>query len=183
MFGFMKRKAKEKPVQVALAMTDMQTDPVETNVRGQTLTSNACGGTNPDLPPQTAFREAPETPAPAENVHASSNRDERLRIRLTQKEMDMVKRHAKEAGTDCSKYVRSELSAAELIHTPQPDCEALRIMLNRPGRRLDDILTRAYETGFIDIPELEKTLPELWVWSREIAVHYSGEDDDEKTAM
>jgi len=38
MFGFMKRKAKEKPVQVALAMTDMQTDPVETNVRGQTLT-------------------------------------------------------------------------------------------------------------------------------------------------
>ena len=40
MFGFKKRKAKEKPVQVALAMTDMQTDPVETNVRGQTLTSN-----------------------------------------------------------------------------------------------------------------------------------------------
>ena len=135
------------------------------------------------MPPQTAFREAPETPAPAENVPVRSNRDKRIRIRLTQKEMDMVKRRAKEAGTDCSKYVRSELSAAEVIHTPQPDCEALRIMLNRPGRRLDDILARAYETGFIDIPELEKTLPELWVWFREIAVHYSGEDDDEKTAM
>lgn len=183
MFGFMKRKAKEKPVQVALAMTDMQTDPVETNVRGQTLTSNVCGGTNPDLLPQTAFREAPETPAPAENVHASSNRDERLRIRLTQKEMDMVKRHAKEAGTDCSKYVRSELSAAEVIHTPQPDCEALRTMLNRPGRRLDDLLARANTTGFIDIPKLEKTLPELRACYREIAVHYGEEDDDEKTAM
>lgn len=183
MIGFMKRREKEKPIQVAPTATDMQTDPGEANVRGQTLTSNACGGTNPNLPPQTAFREAPETPAPAENTPVCSNRDQRLRIRLTQKEMNMVKRRAKEAGTDCSKYVRSELSAAEVINTPQPDCEALRIMLNRPGRRLDDILARAYETGFIDIPELEKTLPELWVWFREIAVHYSGEDDDEKTAM
>ena len=183
MFGFMKRRAKEQPLQVVPTATDAQANPVETNVHGQTLTSNACGGTNPNLPPQTDFKEVPETPATAENVHVSSKRDQRLRIRLTQKEVNMVKRRAKEAETDCSKHVRSELSAAEVIHTPQPDCEVLRIMLNRPGRRLDDILARAYETGFIDIPELEKTLPELWVWFREIAVHYSGEDDDEKTAM
>ena len=183
MFGFMKRKAKEKPVQVALAMTDMQTDPVETNVRGQTLTSNACGGTNPNLPPQTAFREVPDTPTPVENTPVSSNRDQRLRIRLTQKEMDMVKRRAKEAVTDCSKYVRSVLGTAEVIHTPQPDCEALRILLNRPGRRLDDILARAYKTGFIDFPELEKTLSELRACYREIAVYYGREVDDEKTAM
>jgi len=183
MFGFKKRKAKEKPIQVVPTATDAQTNPIEANVRGQTLTSNACGGTNQDLPPQTAFRESPETPVPAEDEPARSNRNQRLRVRLTQKEMNQVKRRAKEAGTDCSKYVRSVLGAAEVIHTPQPDCEALRIMLNRPGRRIDDILTRAYKTGFIDIPELEKTLPELWVWFREIAVHYSGEDDDEKTAM
>ena len=183
MFGFKKRKAKEKPIQVVTTVPDMQTDPGEANVRGQTLTSNACGGTNPNLPPQTAFREAPETPAPAENTPVCSNRDQRLRIRLTQKEMNMVKRRAKEAGTDCSKYVRSVLSAAELIHTPQPDCEALRIMLNRPGRRLDDILARAYKTGFIDVPELEKTLTELQACYREIAILYGGEDDDEKTAM
>lgn len=183
MFGFKKRKAKEKPRQAVPTVTDTQTNSVETNVRGHTLTSNACGGTNRDLPPQTAFREVPETPTPAENAPVRSNRDKRLRIRLTQKEMDMVKRHAKEAGTDCSKYVRRELSAAELIHTPQPDCEALRIMLNRPGRRLDDILARAYKTGFIDIPELEKTLSELRECYCEIAAFYGGEDDDEKTAM
>ena len=123
------------------------------------------------------------TPTPAENVPVRSNRDKRIRIRLTQKEMDMVKRHAKEAGTDCSKYVRRELSAAELIHTPQPDCDALRTMLNRPGRRLDDILARAYKTGFIDIPELEKALYELRECYREIAAFYGGDDDDEKTAM
>ena len=158
MFGFMKRRAKEQPLQVVPTATDAQANPVETNVHGQTLTSNACGGTNPNLPPQTDFREVPETPATAENTPVRSNRDQHLRIRLTQKEMDIVKRRAKEAGMDCSKYVRSELSAAEVIHTPQPDCEALRIMLNRPGRRLDDILARAYKTGFIDVPELEKTL-------------------------
>ena len=183
MFGFIRKKRKEKSAPEPPIEVIRETDHDGPNVRGQTLTSNACGGTNHDLPPQTAFREAPETPAPAENVHASSNRDQRLRIRLTQKEMDMVKRHAKEAGTDCSKYVRSELSAAELIHTPQPDCEALRIMLNRPGRRLDDILARAYKTGFIDVPELEKTLTELRACYREIAIFYGGEDDYEKTAM
>ena len=183
MFGFKKRKTKEKPRQAVPTVTDTQTNSVETNVRGHTLTSNACGGTNQDLPPQTAFREAPETPAPAENSYVRSNRDKRIRIQLTQKEMDMVKRHAKEAGTDCSKYVRSELSAAELIHTPQPDCDALRRMLNRPGRRLDDILARAYKTGFIDNPELEKALSELRECYREIAAFYGGDDDDEKTAM
>ena len=183
MFGFKKRKAKEKPIQAVPTVPDIRTNPGETNVRGQTLTSNACGGTNPDLPPQAAFRAVPETPIPTDNEPVRSNRDQRLRIRLTQKEMDMVKRRAKEAGTDCSKYVRSVLSAAEVIPTPQPDCEALRMMLNRPGRCLDDILARAYKAGFIDIPELEKTLPELLAWFREIAVHYGGEDDDEKTAM
>ncbi|MBR1843119.1 MAG: hypothetical protein IJ788_07615 [Oscillospiraceae bacterium] len=183
MFGLKKRKAKEKQIQVVPTVTDAQTDPVETNVRGQSLTSNACGGTNQDLPPQTAFREVPETPAPAEPKPVRCNRDKRLRIRLTQKEMDMVKRRAKEAGTDCSKYVRRELSAAELIHTPQPDCESLRTMLNRPGRRLDDILARAYKTGFIDVPELEKTLSELRECYREIAAFYGGDDDNEKTAM
>ena len=183
MFGFLRKKKQEKPAPKSPTEAVLGTDHDEANVRDAILTSNACGGTNPDFPPQTAFREIPETPVPAENVHASSNRDQRLRIRLTQIEMDMVKRHAKEAGTDCSKYVRSELSAAELIHTPQPDCEALRIMLNRPGRRLDDILARAYKTGFIDVPELEKTLTELRACYREIAILYGGEDDYEKTAM
>lgn len=116
-------------------------------------------------------------------MHVSSKRDCRIKIRFTPKELADVKRKAKEAGTDCSKYVRSKLSAAELIHTPQPDCEALRILLNRPGRRLDDILARAYKTGFIDVPELEKTLTELQACYREIAILYGWEDDDEKTAM
>ena len=183
MFGFIRKKRKEKSAPEPPIEVIRETDHDGPNVRGQTLTSNVCGGTNPDSPPQTAFREAPETPAPAEIEPESNNRDQRLRIRLTQKEMDHVKRRAKEAGTDCSKYVRSVLSAAELIHTPQPDCEALRTMLNRPGRRLDDLLARANTTGFIDIPELEKTLPELRACYREIAVCYGGEIEDEKTAM
>ena len=183
MFGFLRKKRKDKPVPEPLTEVVRETDYDGANVRDAILTSNACGGTNPDLPPQTAFREAPETPAPAENEPVHDNRDQRLRIRLTEKELDRVKRRAKEAGTDCSKYVRSILNSAELIPTPQPDCGALRTMLNRPGRRLDDILARANTTEFIDIPELERTMPDLWACYREIAIHYGGEDDNEKTAM
>ncbi len=183
MFGFLRKKRPEQIPPEPPAEVVRETDQDEANVRGQTLTSNACGGTNPDLPPQTAFREAPETPVPSENVPTRNNRDQRLRIRLTEKEMDRVKRRAMEAGTDCSKHVRSILNSAELIPTPQPDCEALRTMLNRPGHRLDDILARANTTGFIDIPELERTMPDLWACYREIAIHYGGEDDNEKTAM
>ena len=40
MFGFKKRKSKEKLLQVVPTTTDAQANPVETNVRGQTLTSN-----------------------------------------------------------------------------------------------------------------------------------------------
>ena len=183
MFGFKKKKKTQKEDDEQRINQKEIDDLGMEEMDGLILASNACGGTNPNLPPQTAFREVPDTPTPAENTPVSNNRDQRLRIRLTQKEMDMVKRQAKEAGTDCSKYVRSELSAAELIHTPQPDCEALRILLNRPGRRLDDILARAYKTGFIDFPELEKALSELQACYREIAVHYGMEVDDEKTAM
>ena len=183
MFGFLRKKRKEKPAPEPPIEVVRETDRDEANVRGQTLTSNACGGTNPDLPPQTAFREAPETPAPAEKEPVYDNRDQRLRIRLTEKELDRVKHRAKEAGTDCSKYVRNILNSAELIPTPQPDCEALRTMLNRPGRRLDDILARANTAGFIDIPELEKSLPELWACYREIAIHYGGEDNNAETPM
>lgn len=183
MFGFLRKKKQKEQALESPTEVVRETDHDEANVRDAILTSNVCGGTNPDLPPQTAFRETPETPAPAENGPTGNNRDQRLRIRLTEKEMKRVKRRAKEAGTDCSKYVRSILNSAELTPTPQPDCEALRTMLNRPGRRLDDILSRANTTGYIDIPELEKTLPELWACYREIAVHYGGEDEDEKTAM
>lgn len=183
MFGFLRKKRPEQIPPEPPAEVVRETGHDGANVRDTILTSNACGGTNPDLPPQTAFREAPETPAPVENMPVHNNRDQRLRIRLTEKEMGLVKRRAKEAETDCSKYVRSILNSAELIPTPQPDCEALRMMLNRPGCRLDAILARANTTGFIDIPELEKTLPELWACYREIAIHYGGENDNEKPAM
>ena len=155
----------------------------EEKVCGPNLASNACGGTNPDLPPQAAFREDPETPASAESKAVKNNLDHRLKIRFTPEELAEVKQKAKEAGTDCSKYVRGLLSAAELIHTPQPDCEALRTMLNRPGRRLNDILARANTTGFIDIPELEETLPGLWAYCRAVEVYYGKENEDEKSAV
>ena len=172
MFGFKKRKAKETPIQVAPTETDAQTNPIEANVRGQTLTSNACGGTNPDLPPQTAFREAPETPIPTENEPVRDKRDCRIKIRFTPKELADVKRKAKEAGTDCSKYIRGKLNSAELIPTPQPDIQALRAPFIGVGRHLDGILVRARMNGFVDIPDLEKAMDEYRKSYHALSVYY-----------
>ncbi len=160
MFGF-KRKRKlqratiEQPTQPTAEVT-----PIEANVRDTILTSNVCGGTNPDLPPQTDFREAPETPAPAETKPRSINRDCRIKIRLSDAELADVRRKAADAGTDCSKYVRTMLNAAEIVPTPQPDYDVVGAPLRKAGQHLDDILARANTMGFLDVPELQKAISE-----------------------
>lgn len=187
MFGRKRSEKPEKPAAEPCAIA-VESDSHDgehdgEKVCGPNLASNVSRGTNQDLPPETAFREAPETPDSAESKAAKNNLDHRIKIRFTPEELSDLKEQAKETGTDCSKYVRGLLGAAELIHTPQPDCEALRTLLNRPGRRLNDILARANTTGFIDIPELEETLPELRAYCRAVAVYYGEENEDEKTAM
>ena len=172
MFGFIRKKRKEKSAPEPPIEVIRETDPDEANVRGQTLTSNVCGGTNPDLPPQTAFREAPETPAPAENEPVRNNRDCRIKIRFTPKELADVKRKAKEAGTDCSKYIRGKLNSVELIPTPQPDIHALRAPFIEVGRHLDDILVRARMNGYVDIPDLEKAMNEYRKSYHALSVYY-----------
>lgn len=160
MFGFLRKKRKEKPAPEPPTEVVRETDHNGANLCGTILTSNACGGTNPDLPLQAAFRVAPETPVPAETKPVKVNRDCRIKIRFTPAELADVKQKAKEAGTDCSKYIRGKLNAAELIEVPHPDSAAMAVELNRVGRWIDEILVRANSQGFIDRSELLKALDE-----------------------
>ena len=68
MFGFKKKKKTQKEDDEQRINQKEIDDLGMEEMDGLILASNACGGTNPDLPPQTAFREAPETPAQTENV-------------------------------------------------------------------------------------------------------------------
>ena len=125
-------------------------------MNGQNPASNVSWGTNPDLPRETTFREAPETPAPAER----QNLDCRARIYFTPEELAYLKRKAQEAGTDCSKYVRAKVNATEVKDAPHIDWVDWRQRVNRAGSRINDVLARARSLGFIDMPELQKALDE-----------------------
>ena len=142
--------------------TKTEPTPDATKPDGQIFTSNVLRGTNPDLPPQTACQgqAAPETPAPTETKPARRNRDCRMKIRFTEAELADVKRKAAEAGLDRSKYIRAKMNAAKVTPAPTADATAFRAEVNRVGRRIDDIRTRTNVTGFIDTPELRKTLDE-----------------------
>ena len=172
MFGFMRKKRQEQPAPKPPTEVVGENDYNGANVRDTISTSNACGGTNQDFPPQTAFRETPETPRPAENETVRDKRDCRIKIRFTTKELADVKRKVKEAGTDCSKYIRGKLNSAELIPTPQPNIHALRAPFIEVGRHLDDILVRARKNGFVDIPDLGKAVNEYRKSYQAVSVYY-----------
>lgn len=141
---------------------------------GVSLASNVLWGTNQDLTPKTACQgDTPETPAPAAAKPARQNRTCRIKIRFTPEEYADVKRKAKEAGTDCSKYVRAKVCAAELVPGPDVDTAAYVAAVRRVGHRLNAICAQANATGFIDAPELRDTLREVTTLMNEIKAAFA----------
>ena len=183
MFGF---KRRPKP-EVTAPTTEPQVVPDDRTTQGeldgQICASNASRGTNPDLPRETAFREAPETPAPAEEQNRRDNKDQRIKIRFTPKEYARIQCRAAEAGMDCSKYIRSVLNAAELERTPQSGFAEQAQSLIRIGRRIDDILVRARTLGFVDAPALHAVLDEYRVVLEEIFLPFRGYEGYEETEL
>ena len=181
MFGF---KRKPKP-EITAQKTEPSVMPDDRDAQGELdgliWASNASRGTNPDLPRETAFREAPETPAPAEEQDRRDNMDQRIKIRFTPKEYARVQRRAAEAGTDCSKYIRSVINAVELERTPQSGFAEQAQSLIRIGRRLDDILVRARTLGFLDAPALRAALDEHRALLEEIFLPFRRYEDHEET--
>ena len=181
MFGF-KRRPKPETTAPETEPTVVQDDrAAQGELDGQIWASNASRGTNPDLPRETAFREAPETPAPAEEQDCRDNMDQRIKIRFTPKEYARVQHRAAEAGMDCSKYIRMVLNDVELERTPQSGFAKQAQSLIRIGRRLDDILVRARTLGFLDVPALHFTLDEHRAVLEEIYLPFRRYEDHEET--
>lgn len=149
--------------------------------RGYFIASNASRGTNPDLPRETAFREAPETPAPAEEQARRDNKDQRIKIRFTPQEFARIQAKANSIGIDSSKYIRMVLNDVELERTPQSGFAEQAQSLMRIGRRLDDILVRARMLGFLDVPALHSTLDEHRTVLEVIYLPFRRYEDHEET--
>ena len=183
MFGFKRRPKPEITVSATEPTVVPDDRDAQGELDGQIWASNASRGTNPDLPRETAFREAPETPAPAEEQDRRDNKDQRIKIRFTPKEYARVQHRAAEAGTDCSKYIRSVLNAAELERTPQSGFAEQAQSLICIGRRFNDILVRARTLGFLDVPALRSTLDEHRAVLEEIYLPFRRYEGSEETDL
>ncbi len=181
MFGF---KRKPKP-EITVPAAEPQVVPDDRDAQGELdgliWASNASRGTNPDLPRETAFREAPETPAPAEEQDRRDNKDQRIKIRFTPQEFARIQAKANSIGIDSSKYIRMVLNDTELERTPQSGFAEQAQSLIRIGRRLDDILVRARTLGFLDVPALHSTLDEHRTVLEEIYLPFRRYEDHEET--
>ena len=130
---------------------------------------------------ETAFREAPETPAPAEEQDRRDNMDQRIKIRFTPQEFARIQAKANSIGIDSSKYIRMVLNDVELERTPQSGFAKQAQSLIRIGRRLDDILVRARTLGFLDAPALRAALDEHRAVLEEIYLPFRRYGDHEET--
>jgi hypothetical protein len=180
MFGF-KRRPKPEIKAPATEPTVVPDDrAAQGELDGQIWASNASRGTNPDLPRETAFREAPETPAPAEEQARRDNKNQRIKIRFTPREFARIQAKANSIGIDSSKYIRLVLNAVELERTPQTGFSEQAQSLIRIGRCLDDILVRARTLGFLDAPALRAALDEYRAVLEEIYLpfrRYEGHEE------
>jgi hypothetical protein len=180
MFGF---KRRPKP-EITASATEPQVLPDDRAAQGELdgliWASNASRGTNPDLPRETAFREAPETPAPAEEQDRRDNMDQRIIIRFTPQEFARIQAKANSIGIDSSKYIRMVLNDTELERTPQLGFAEQAQSLIRIGRRLDDILVRARTLGFLDVPALRSVLDEHRTLLEEIYLPFRRYGDHEE---
>ena len=183
MFGFKRRPKPEITVPAPEQPVVPDDRDAEGKLDGQICASNASRGTNPDLPRETAFREAPETPAPAEEQNRRDNKDQRIKIRFTPQEFTRIQAKANSIGIDSSKYIRLVLNDTELERTPQTGFSEQTQSLIRIGRRFNDILVRARTLGFLDAPALRAVLDEYRVVLEEIFLPFRGYEGYEETEL
>lgn len=167
LFSFSKAKKTEPAEESAPSLDPPKLD-------GAIFASNVLWGTNQDLYPTTACQgKSPETPAPAETKPVRQKRDCRIKIRFTPEELADVKQKAKEAGLDCSKYIRAKVRAAKVRPLPAVNVAEHLADVRRVGAHLNQILAKANSLGFIDGPELRKALEETEAVFRKIREAYS----------
>ena len=89
-----------------------------------------------------------------------NNRDVILKVRLTQEESDRLKERSERTGISMSGIVRAALKKQKLVELPPADFTETVVQLRRIGNNLNQ-LTRAANSGEVQIPEIKETLSEI----------------------
>ena len=89
-----------------------------------------------------------------------TNRDIILKVRLTKEESDRLKERSERTGISMSGIVRAALKKQKLVELPPADFTETVVQLRRIGNNLNK-LTRAANSGDVQIPEIKSALSEL----------------------
>lgn len=88
-------------------------------------------------------------------------RNKSILLRLTQAEMEVLTRKAKEAKMPREAFIRRVLNGAKIIAKPPADYYKLIVEVRKVGSNLNQVVKRAQSLDFIDIPALQKVLAEI----------------------
>ena len=89
-----------------------------------------------------------------------TNRYVILKVRLTKEESDRLKERSERTGISMSGIVRAALKKQKLVELPPADFTETVVQLRRIGNNLNQ-LTRAANSGDVQIPEIKAALSEL----------------------
>ena len=81
-------------------------------------------------------------------------------LRFTKTEMDALTQKAKKAHMSREGFCRAILDGAEVKEAPPVDFSTMIWELRRIGNNINQLLIKANNVGFIDIPMLRKALDE-----------------------
>ena len=89
-----------------------------------------------------------------------NTRDVFLKVRLTKEESDRLKERSERTGISMSGIVRAALKKQKIVELPPADFTETVVQLRRIGNNLNQ-LTRAANSGNMQIPEIKSALSEL----------------------
>ena len=102
-----------------------------------------------------------------------TNRDVILKVRLTKEESDRLKERSERTGISMSGIVRTALKKQKLVELPPADFTETVVQLRRIGNNLNQ-LTRAANSGDVQIPEIKEALAELVALDKKLSKILAG---------
>ena len=102
-----------------------------------------------------------------------TNRDGFLKVRLTQEDSDRLKERSERTGISMSGIVRSALKKQKIVELPPADFSETVVQLRRISNNLNQ-LTRAANSGDVQIPEIKSALSELVVLDKKLSKILAG---------
>lgn len=90
-----------------------------------------------------------------------NNRTVEIKVRLNQKEVDILNEKVRKSGLSREAYLRQLISGLVPQDAPPPDYYAMMRELYRIGNNLNQIARKAQSLNMIDVPLYERAIGEL----------------------